>query len=543
MALLLMMGLQQAWAAKPVLLYSRYFNAPGENRYLPDGQYKEILNLLREEYEVRVDAVAPTPESLSGVDVVLVANPSAEAVAGQKDPGRFTPETIEAIRKYVQRGGGWVMMGNQENHNLDTAAANRLLESFGIQWVEEHTDMKAISIPASHPVLGGLTWAYYTGNHNKLLADHPARPNCWIANQASIPLAGGKRNPDGACLLAVSTPGRGRVVSVSDSGWLIGSVLEGQGIAGVAIKDHDNVEILRRLLAWARGSSDRLRWDRYLPASGKGNGVPKVEPPKGGTALENEVFARRKEGELALDAYLPAGKGPFPGVLLVHGGGWTSGNRQSFRPLAKWFANQGYVAVTSSYRLAGTARFPAAVEDCKTAIRWMRKNAARLRLDPARIGGVGGSAGGHLIGMVATTSHLQLLDHPEDDLSISCSLTGAVLMGAGVDQVARSLESPSPIQNCVMFFGGSLAEVPEMYQQGSPITHLSKSTPPLMFLEGELDNAGVRYVKMRGLMDSIGLHHEMSVVAGGKHGCWGREPWFSPMASEMLRFLQSVDPK
>ncbi|HOF42132.1 MAG TPA: alpha/beta hydrolase, partial [Candidatus Hydrogenedentes bacterium] len=97
---------------------------------------------------------------------------------------------------------------------------------------------------------------------------------------------------------------------------------------------------------------------------------------------------------LELDLALPAnGEGPFPGLIFIHGGGWASGKRQVYHLYTYYFAQQGYAAATISYRLSGQAKFPAAVQDVKCAVRWMRANAAAYHIDPDRIALIGGSAG------------------------------------------------------------------------------------------------------------------------------------------------------
>jgi hypothetical protein len=104
-----------AYAAdhKPVLLYSRYFNAPGEARYLPDGNYKEALDLLGKEFDVRVNDAPLNAQNLKDVKVVLVANPSDKAVEKNPAPHHVDQQDIHEITSFVQKGGGLIVMGNQ----------------------------------------------------------------------------------------------------------------------------------------------------------------------------------------------------------------------------------------------------------------------------------------------------------------------------------------------------------------------------------------------------------------------------------------------
>lgn len=261
--------------------------------------------------------------------------------------------------------------------------------------------------------------------------------------------------------------------------------------------------------------------------------------PEGVIAHENLVFGTGGGRELKLDLYVPKGKGPFPGVIVVHGGGWTGGNKEAFRPIAQQLAVRGFATATVEYRLATEAQFPGAVEDCKAAVRWMRANAKKYHIDPKLIGGVGGSAGGHLIGMVATTAKPKQFEGTGGNEKESSAIQAVVMMGAGVDQATRAVETKNPIKSQLIFFGGPYQEKKDVYVAGSPITHLSKDTPPTLFLEGEFDTPGQRYIEMRKKMDALNISNRLVVIQGGKHGCWGSNPWFLPMVKEMADFLKA----
>lgn len=237
-------------AAKPVLLYSRAFNAAGESRYLPDGTYKAVLEKLREEFNVRVESNPPTARSLVGVNVVLIANPSDQAVGANPPPHHFSSADRSTLVNFVEKGGGLIVMGNQENHNLEIEDTNQLLGRFGLKFKNLYTDAKQLVLPQTLPIIGGLRWAYYTGNLVEIEPGHAAHPRALVNNDVSVKPLGGDRNQPGA-LLAISEPGKGRVAVVTDSGWISDTALDGRGIGPVAIKEQDNWEIFRRLTRWA----------------------------------------------------------------------------------------------------------------------------------------------------------------------------------------------------------------------------------------------------------------------------------------------------
>ena len=111
------------------------------------------------------------------------------------------------------------------------------------------TDAKQIVVPRSTPAIGGLRWAYYSGNSVAIKTNHVAKPRALVPNDTSVPPLNGNRNAPGA-LLAAAERGGGRVVVVTDSGWITDAALKGEGIGGVAMKDQDNWEIIRRLALW-----------------------------------------------------------------------------------------------------------------------------------------------------------------------------------------------------------------------------------------------------------------------------------------------------
>ncbi len=240
--------------SKPVILYSRYFNALGENRYLPDGNYHDLLNRLRTEFTVQVHAEPLTDLTLAGVNVVLIANPSDLAVRTNPPPHHVSSADIATLGRFVERGGGLVVMGNQENHNLEITDLNRLLGRFGLQFTNLYTDVKQLVLPAETPLIGGLRWGYYTGNLVVITPGHPANPRPLILNDLTQKPLGGTRDTPGA-LLAIAEPGGGHVAVVTDSGWLSDDALSGKGIGGVAVRGQDNFEIFRRLSHWLAAGS------------------------------------------------------------------------------------------------------------------------------------------------------------------------------------------------------------------------------------------------------------------------------------------------
>ena len=256
------------------------------------------------------------------------------------------------------------------------------------------------------------------------------------------------------------------------------------------------------------------------------------------------VYTRHGDREMRLDLFTPETvKGTAPALCVVHGGGWLRGDKTKLRPLAQALAARGYVTAAIEYRLGGEARFPAAIRDCNAAVGWLRANCRKYRIDPERIGAVGGSAGGHLVGLMATAPNLQDFQGKEGADPQSSRLQAAVVL-AGPFELAtgpvadRSRNEPER-SNANKWFGKTVDEAPALYARASPFTHLSAKKPPILFMAGEYDdpqrNRASR-TKLRDLDVATGI----KVYADGRHGCWSRRPWFEPMVDDIDEFFASA---
>jgi len=194
------------------------------------------------------------------------------------------------------------------------------------------------------------------------------------------------------------------------------------------------------------------------------------------------VYAHRDAQDLRADIYSPAGQGPFPAVLVVHGGSWRRGNKRLMASVAERLARRGYVAVSIDYRLAPAYRFPTQLYDCQDAARWMRANASTLHIDPHRLGGFGYSAGAHLVALLATTDAASGWDDTNYTTAEDTRLQAAVLGAAPID--LRRFKANRIFRN---FLGGNASELPELYAAASPITFVTPDDPPMFVYQGASD--------------------------------------------------------
>lgn len=211
---------------------------------------------------------------------------------------------------------------------------------------------------------------------------------------------------------------------------------------------------------------------------------------------------------LQADVYVPDGKGPFPAVLVIHGGGWESGDRRQVAGIAQRLARRGYVAVNTSYRLAPGAIFPAQLQDLQQAVLWTRAHAAEYRVDPARIGAFGYSAGAHLAALLGGVGERGPLGQP------GTAVQAVVAGGTPTDLTKWPAGKLVP-----QLIGGDRAHKLAEYQAASPVNYVKAGDPPVFLYHGgadhlvPIDHAG-DYKKR---LDAAGVTNELFVLRGRGH--------------------------
>jgi acetyl esterase/lipase len=249
-----------------------------------------------------------------------------------------------------------------------------------------------------------------------------------------------------------------------------------------------------------------------------------AEPPKT-TSEQDIVYTKAGSEELKLDLVRPAdGDGPFPAVVVIHGGAWRQGNKADVRPILPQFAQRGYVAISPQYRFSPKVAFPAQVHDVKAAVRWLKTNAKKYKVDPDRIGASGFSAGGHLALMLGLTGPG---DGLEGDVSAGApdSRVKAVVNYFGpTDLAAKDIpEICKPWVND--FLGGTPQEKPETAAKASPLTFVSKDDAPVLTFQGTKDPLVPfnQAIKLAEAMSSAGVPGRVELLVGAEHGWAGAE--------------------
>lgn len=274
--------------------------------------------------------------------------------------------------------------------------------------------------------------------------------------------------------------------------------------------------------------------------------IASADVPADVRALTDLAYLRRGERELALDLYLPRQPTarPRPAIVLVHGGGWRSGERSNLAPLAIALARRGVAAAVVSYRLSGEARYPAAIHDVKAALRWLRQHAVEHRIDPDFIAVGGGSAGGQIASLVGVTNGDAHFD-PQAAESPMSSAAQAIVNIDGLSDFtseAARLHEDDPRKNpsaAGAWFGGRYADKIELWREASPLSHVGPGTPPMLFVISAQPRFSLGYKDMVAKLGVLGIPSRVVQIPDTPHSFWLFEPWLAPTVEVVAEFLNA----
>jgi acetyl esterase len=252
---------------------------------------------------------------------------------------------------------------------------------------------------------------------------------------------------------------------------------------------------------------------------------------QGGVTVKNDVTYRTVDGEqLGLDVYQPAKKGKNrPAVVVVHGGGWTQGDRALFAQQSNQLAERGFVAFSINYRLAPAHTYPAAVEDVEAAVEWVRKHAKEYGVDAKRIGTLGGSAGGHLVGMLATDG--------EGSLETGHRVAAAVSWSGPMDFVSLAPAAATNAGSSFRTFLGCPPDAcPDTYAAASPVTHVDKTDSPMLIVNSTMELVPQSQADaMKAALDKAGVANQAIILPGRAHSrAYSDQVW-----DETVTFLEN----
>lgn len=259
---------------------------------------------------------------------------------------------------------------------------------------------------------------------------------------------------------------------------------------------------------------------------------------------KNIKYCQVNDRKLLLDAFYVKRKASpkRTAIIIVHGGGWRTGNRTLHYTMAQRLAEFGYVCFTPEYRLSTEALYPAGVYDIKSVIRWVRKNASKYDLDTTKIVVAGHSAGGELAAMMGATNGIASFEGDGCNKNISSKVNAVVDIDgllAFIHPESGEGDDSKRTSAATNWFGYSKTENPELWKQGSPLTHVGSHTPPTLFINSNVARMHAGRDDFIKLLDQNNIYSEIRSF-DAPHSFVLFEPWFTPTIQTIGAFLKKV---
>ncbi len=284
-----------------------------------------------------------------------------------------------------------------------------------------------------------------------------------------------------------------------------------------------------------------LDWlaERIPAASGK-------PVPRGGRLQKDIAYSSYvdKSGtprSLLLDAYRPAGTGPFPAVVIVHGGGWEAGDKITYvTPVMEWLAREGFAWFSIDYRLTPEFRNPDQLEDVRRAIRFVRQNSDRFRIDRDRIAILGESASGQLVTQIAAEP-CEGSSEAADPVERQPCRIQAVVSFYGVYDFIPMAGDASPRSLALRLFGITAIndETRTVLRRYSPYHQASRNMPPVLLIHGTNERLWQQGQAFAQRLETLGVPYELLAVEGAPHGMenWEGHPEWMNYKSRLSAWL------
>lgn len=247
----------------------------------------------------------------------------------------------------------------------------------------------------------------------------------------------------------------------------------------------------------------------------------------------NITYAVANNTELKLDLYLPRErKEPLPTLMLFHGGGWVAGQKEANVMQLLPYLSMGWIVINVEYRLARNSLAPAAVEDCRCALRWAAYRAKDYNIDTSRIVLTGGSAGGHLALITGMLPPQSVFDRqcPTDNSTRWREATepaikpAAIVNWYGIADVAAILEGANAKHYAMEWFGSNSNRM-ELAKQLSPVNHVRAGAPPIISIHGDQDDIASYsdVARLHASLDKEGVPNQLITIKGAKHDGFSKQ--------------------
>lgn len=253
---------------------------------------------------------------------------------------------------------------------------------------------------------------------------------------------------------------------------------------------------------------------------------------------EEIIYKKIKDRTLHLDAYFPKSKKQNPAIVIIHGGGWRSGNKSQMKTFAIEMASKNYSCFNIEFRLSLEAPYPAAIFDVKNAIQYIKKNARKFNVDTTKIAILGCSSGGQMAALVGTTNGKSAFEDNNNNYNKYSSKVNAIVNIDGI----LAFKHPESIEGKVagQWLGGSYEEIPTIWEQAAPLNQTDKNTPPILFINSSIPRFHAGRDDMIAILNKYGIYNEIQTLQNSPHSFWFLNPWFDETINYTSQFLNKV---
>jgi acetyl esterase/lipase len=258
----------------------------------------------------------------------------------------------------------------------------------------------------------------------------------------------------------------------------------------------------------------------------------------------DRVYAEYGKRKMHLDVFRPLKNSGsrIPAVVFIHGGGWAAGDKSLDWPLAQHVAREGFVTVAVEYRLSPEAKYPAAVHDIKSALRWMRAHVAEFGIDTMRIAVCGSSAGGQLAALVGVTNGVAQFEGEGPNRDRSSAVHTIINIDGYSDftlsEKTTSDTIPSRPSSEARWLGGTYQTYPDTWREASPLTYVRPQTPPVLFINSSLVRYRAGRDEMIAELTKFGVVSQAVTFPDTPHPFWLFRPWFDETKRAIVEFLR-----
>jgi acetyl esterase/lipase len=265
--------------------------------------------------------------------------------------------------------------------------------------------------------------------------------------------------------------------------------------------------------------------------------IAKANKGKNDIQIENIVYYKDKNRALHLDVFFNKKQKNNPGVIMIHAGGWRSGNKNQMQGLAQEITSRGYSCFAIEYRLSLEAKYPKGIYDVKNAIKFIKDNAKKFHVDPDKIAVLGCSSGGQMAALIGTTNG----DLAFEDAKYKSKSSSRVQAIIDVDGILAFKHPESGEGEMAAFWlGGTYEENPQNWKEASALSHASENTPPTLFINSSFERFHAGRDDMIAILNQNKIYSETKTIQDSPHSFWFFEPWMDETVNYTTQFLKRI---